>query len=195
VGIFTKPSTPELTPDPPRDPLRDELVKMQAERDTLRGQLKHWRTAYKTLVAEHSLERLKATSEHRAQVARLEAQLRAETTRADTATANFEWMRLMFNKADQEVSTLMQHTLNVQRMPFELAREPLAADDKPRPAVSSAESGVAVPVGDATQTAIGGLATSLGLDFEDVGDELAHALGVTNDNPHGRLEHLTRRSN
>lgn len=187
MGIFTK---PDATLDATIGRLERELEHAQTERDTLRRVNASLR---KTLVASQQLqinERLAILAEHRVQVARLETLLRAETARADTATANFEWNRLMFNKSEQERAVLMQHVLRVPIMPFELAREPVAADDRTRPATSSAESGVAGPPGEATKTAIGGLAAAMGIDFEDVGDDFARALGVTNENPDGRIEHV-----
>ena len=166
--------------------LMARILALQTENETLRRTNKTFRTTLREVTTQHGNERLVEHGEHRAQVARLEAELRGVTARADVAQANFEWNRLMFNKSEAERAMLTQHIVKMPVHAFELDRR---EGGETRPAVTPSDSNVAVPMGDATQTAIGGLARAIGLDFEDVGDEMARQLGITNNNTDGRLEH------
>lgn len=90
--------------------------------------------------------------------------------RAEKAELNFEWMRVRVNQLERERAVLLQRALEV---PIE-APELLRDDPRPLPPQEIVRAN--------------GLPNLAGIDFEDIGDELAQSHGILHDEE-GRIRY------
>lgn len=99
------------------------------------------------------------------EIAKLHARIEEIQKRADIAQNNAEWMRVMLNRAEEQNAALFQRVLAVSAPRVEIDRPSHAPLTQPSP----------VGVSD---TVVGQIASGIGIDFEDVGDDAARKMGI-----------------
>lgn len=99
------------------------------------------------------------------EIAKLHARIEEIQKRADIAQNNAEWMRVMLNRAEEQNAALFQRVLSVSTPRVEI--------DRPNHAPLTQPSPVGV-----SETLVGQIASGIGIDFEDVGDDTARKMGL-----------------
>ncbi len=154
----------------------EKFERQRAELEASKKGAKQLRKMIIELTAQHATAMHQQRHDLTLEIIRLGERVTAATAAKDTATANFEWARLMFNKGEAERAILTSRIIERQVQPFAIEREP--TDGSAGPPTEPA-AGVERPKPTAAlDTAIGGLANRFGVIFEDVGDEEAKRQGL-----------------
>ncbi len=159
--------------------------RMRAELDAAKKGAKQLRKVIADMTAQHAATMQHQRHDFMLTIVELQTRVTGLTAQRDTATANFEWARLMFNKGEHERAILTSRIIERPVQAFTIDREPGTPPQTTAPADGSAgptapKSGLdrSLPVGEVTEQVIGGLANRFGVIFEDVGDDEAKRLGV-----------------
>lgn len=158
-----------------------QLERERAELEATKKGAKQLRKMINELTAQHATAMHQQRHDLTLEIIKLGERLAGTTAARDTAQANFEWARLMFNKGEAERAILTSRIIERQVQPFSIDRE--AAPPPPTDGSAGAAGEPAVGVDRpkptaAIDTAIGGLASRFGVIFEDVGDDEAKRQGL-----------------
>lgn len=159
----------------------EKVERQRGELDEARAGAKKLRKVIKEMTAQHDHALMQQRHDFTLQVNELAVKVTGLTAQRDTAQANFEWARLMFNKGEAERAILTSRILERPVQPFTIEREaaPPPPTDGTAGAAGKPAEGVDRPKPTAAMdTAIGGLANRFGVIFEDVGDDEARAQGI-----------------
>lgn len=152
--------------------------RLQAEVDAIKKGTKQLRKAVTDITAQHATSMQQQRYDFMLKIAELQTRVIALTAARDTAQANFEWARLMFNKGEEERAILTSRVLERQVQAFTIDREPVTQTPPAEPGPARPTDRPIPPTGDVVEQAIGGLANRFGVLFEDVGDEEAKRMGL-----------------
>lgn len=158
-----------------------EAERKRAELDAAKKGAKQLRKVISDITAQHATATHQARHDFMLQIIALEAKVTGLTASRDTAQANFEWARLMFNKGEAERAILTARIIERPVQPFSIDREaaPPPPADGTAGAAGMKPEGVDRPQPTAAlETAIGGIASRFGVNFEDVGDDEAQRQGI-----------------
>jgi chromosome segregation ATPase len=158
-----------------------EAERLRAELEAAKKGAKQLRKMINELTAQHATAMHQQRHDLTLEIIKLGERVTAATAARDTATANFEWARLMFNKGEAERAILTSRIIERPVQPFSIEREasPPPPTDGTAGAAGEPAAGVDRPKPTAAiETAIGGLANRFGVIFEDVGDDEAKRQGL-----------------